>query len=216
MTAQPDELYAEALTAARTRRPAQGWRLRYSDGASTPLPLRRWCGDPDAADESVLARCADPTLDAGCGPGRLVAALHARGRVALGVDTNTAAVEIARAADAPVLHRSVFDALPGKGGWATVLLLDGNIGIGGKPIRLLSRCRRLLRPDGEVLVELDRASRASGPVRLRLVSPTEVSEEFPWAHVTPGDLQPVAEAAGLAVTDRWSAGRRQFAALRRA
>jgi hypothetical protein len=36
-----------------------------------------------------------------------------------------------------------------------VLLLDGNIGIGGDPHRLLRRVRELLTPTGRLLVELD-------------------------------------------------------------
>ena len=35
------------------------------------------------------------------------------------------------------LQASVFDRLPGAGRWGTALLLDGNIGIGGRPTALL-------------------------------------------------------------------------------
>jgi len=42
------------------------------------------------------------------------------------------------------VRRSVFDALPAEGRWHTALLADGNVGIGGDPIRLLSRLRGLI------------------------------------------------------------------------
>ena len=55
-----------------------------------------------------------------------------------------------------MLQRSVFDRLPGERRWGTVLLLDGNIGIGGDPVRLLRRCADLVRPRGQVLAEVGR------------------------------------------------------------
>ena len=42
-------------------------------------------------------------------------------------------------AGGPALVRSVFETLPGEGRWDTVLLMDGNIGIGGDPAALLGR-----------------------------------------------------------------------------
>ncbi|XKK39703.1 class I SAM-dependent methyltransferase [Nocardiopsis sp. ARC36] len=62
--------------------------LCRSDGWMLPLEVERWCGGTDAADESVLERAEGDTVDVGCGPGRMVAALTARGHLALGVDTN--------------------------------------------------------------------------------------------------------------------------------
>ena len=54
----------------------------------------------------------------------------------------------------PALRRDVFDRVPGEGRWHTVLLADGNIGIGGDPVRLLQRVRTLLATGGRVVVEL--------------------------------------------------------------
>ena len=43
---------------------------------------------------------------------------------------------------------------PTPGRWRSALLLDGNIGIGGRPARLLARIASLLAPGGAILVEL--------------------------------------------------------------
>src|SRR6202046_5451542 len=145
-------LYEEALKQNEQREQAEALALRTADGRALPLHVSRWCGPPDAADEELLRRCRGPVLDVGCGPGRLTVALSERGIPALGVDISRAAVTRARRAGALALHRSVFDPLPGQGRWATVLLADGNIGIGGQPARPVYRCAEVLGPGGQTPV----------------------------------------------------------------
>ncbi|MFF9028173.1 class I SAM-dependent methyltransferase [Streptomyces iakyrus] len=67
--------------------------LRRTDGWLLPLEVERWCAGADPVDRDVLDRCEGAVLDVGCGPGRLVAELAARGRAALGIDVSEAAVE---------------------------------------------------------------------------------------------------------------------------
>src|SRR5262249_61510991 len=83
-----------------------------------------------------------PTLDVGSGPGRLTVALAECGIPALGIDVTPYAVHLARAAGALTLLRDVFGRVPGAGRWMTVLLADGNIGIGGEPVRPRPPARR--------------------------------------------------------------------------
>lgn len=182
-----------AFTAAYTRR-AHGWLVEGGDRL-TRLPLRRWYGAAEPALRAVLDRCTGPAVDVGCGPGRVAAALTHRGVVALGIDTCPAAVRLARHRGAAALRRDVFDPLPGEGRWAHVLLVDGNIGIGGDPVALLRRCAQLLRPGGTVLVELDRPGAGvwRGPAR---VVPGPV---FPWARLGVEAAGRVAADAGLTV-----------------
>ncbi|MFB9803441.1 class I SAM-dependent methyltransferase, partial [Streptomonospora salina] len=127
--------------------------LRCADGRVLPLEIERWCARPDSADTAVLRRCRGTVLDVGCGPGRIVADLAGRGCRALGVDAHPDAVRRAREAGGRALCRSVFDRLPGEGRWGTVLLLDGNIGIGGAPERLFARLADVVAPNGRLLVE---------------------------------------------------------------
>src|SRR4051812_28542855 len=70
---------------------------------------------PRPGDDTVVKRCSGPTLDVGCGPGRMAHAIAASGVPALGIDISDRAVAEARARGAPALHRDVFGNLPGAG-----------------------------------------------------------------------------------------------------
>jgi SAM-dependent methyltransferase len=201
------ELYARSLQ--------RGDRLHavYPDGRRQRVPVHEWRRPELPGDASVLDRCVGPTLDVGCGPGRLAAALVSRGRQVLAIDVEPAAVRLARAAGAPALTRSVFDSLPGAGTWGTALLCDGNVGIGGDPVRLFGRLREVLRPGGRVLVEVSPAEEGSAAFRLRLTSGPRVGEQFPWARVAAPDVCQVAAAAGLTVVETWTEAGRWFGSL---
>ena len=173
-----------------------------------------WCRSHLSGDRALLARCAGPTLDVGCGPGRLTSALNRQGHPALGIDVSAAAVRLARARGAVALRRDVFAALPGHGRWRHLLLADGNIGIGGDPVRLLRRCRQLLARTGRIHLELARPGTRSwaGDARIR-DGDGPPSTPFRWAVLAANDLAVVAEAAALRTLDTWTEADRWFATL---
>ncbi|MEN3280908.1 MAG: hypothetical protein V7607_2048, partial [Solirubrobacteraceae bacterium] len=187
--------------------------LRDEAGRARPLPLDAWLGAAGAVDERVLARARGPVVDVGCGPGRHVHALARRGVLAVGVDVSPVAVALARRRGATVLEASIFDRLPGAGRWRTALLLDGNVGIGGRPDALLRRLVALLGPGGVVLVELDPPGTGTVRGRVRLEDGRATSAWFAWARVGADAIAIPAGAAGLRVTERWQDDGRWFAAL---
>ncbi|MFD6172969.1 class I SAM-dependent methyltransferase [Streptomyces coeruleorubidus] len=188
--------------------------LRRADGWLLPLEVERWCARADAVDRDVLDRCEGAVLDVGCGPGRLVAELAARGRAVLGIDVSAAAVDHTVRMGGQALRRSVFEPLPGEGRWDTVLLMDGNIGIGGDPRALLDRVAGLLRPGGLLIAEtapVDIDERAQVRV-VGLPDARGAGDPFPWARLgTPALLR---HARGWTRAGQWTADGRRFAALR--
>src|ERR1700743_2888321 len=143
------ELYEHALTGRAEP------EIEHADGSRTPLPVADWLRALPG-DTSIVDRCSGATLDVGSGPGRLTVALAERGIPALGIDVTPYAVQIARASGAFAILRDVFGRVPGTGRWKTVLLADGNIGIGGDPAALLRRIGDLLAPDGHPLGQVPR------------------------------------------------------------
>jgi SAM-dependent methyltransferase len=188
--------------------------LECANGERVMLPVTRW-QELDCSDELLLAACLGPTLDVGCGPGRLVEALTRRGVIALGVDVSPVAVELTRGRGAAALCRDVFDRIPGEGRWRHVLLADGNIGIGGDPVALLRRARELLRPGGSVMTELDPPGTGLRRQQVRLSSVDSSGGWFDWARLGSDGLERTATEAGMEI--RWlkERGGRWFAELQR-
>jgi SAM-dependent methyltransferase len=203
-------LYDEALTGERC------W-IRYDDGSVQGLPVHSWLPGgkrlDKAFDQAVLGLCDGPTIDLGCGPGRFVARLTKLGIPALGVDQSQTAVELARRSGAPALRRDVFDRLPGTGRWGTVLLADGNVGLGGDPTRVLRRAGELMRIGGRCVAEFDPGISGVQSRWVRLESAKTVGPWFPWASVGIDCAKRLAEEVGLAVKAVMPVGGRVLASL---
>lgn len=187
--------------------------LELATGGRIVLPIDRWRSAPEPGDELLLRGCTGPTVDIGCGPGRLTSALTGRGVAALGVDVSPVAVRLALAAGAPAIERDVFDPLPGEGRWRHALLADGNIGIGGDPVRLLTRTRELLCRNGTALVEVDAPGRGLRQDRVRVSAERDQGRWFDWAWLGADAVGSTGALAGLET--RWvrESGGRWFAEL---
>ena len=208
-----------AVYAAWLRSEADGGggqaRVRLRDGTLRPAMAARWVACADAVDERALRDLGGPVLDVGCGPGRHLHALARRGIFGLGVDLSPVAVGMVRGAGSRAIVGSIFDELPQAGEWRSALLLDGNIGIGGDPARLLARVAELLAPGGEIVVELAEPAGASGPTIMRLELDDVASAWFPWAEVAAPDIAGPAAQARLSVSREWEDQGRWFARLTR-
>lgn len=205
---EPAEVYARALISGRCRAvDDRGLELR--------LGVTRWLEAASSDDDVLLAHCTDHTLDVGCGPGRLSAALTEAGISALGIDVSAEAVELARRRGATALRRDVFAAVPGQGRWPNLLLADGNIGIGGDPVALLRRVESVLAPGGRAVVEVDPPG---GGVRVRMIRlevDGMVSRWFRWARVSAESIGDLADRAGLGFVGLDQRGTRWVALLDR-
>jgi SAM-dependent methyltransferase len=203
------ELYEHAL--AGQARP----EIEHADGSRTPLRVDDWLR-VRPGDVSIVERCQCATLDVGSGPGRLTVALAERGIPALGIDVTPYAVHLARTAGALALLRDVFGHVPGAGRWMTVLLADGNIGIGGDPVALLRRVAELLTPLGQALVEVQPPGAALRCEKVRLRHGEQASPWFSWAYVGADQIAELSAEAGLAMAETWAADGRWFGLLRHA
>jgi SAM-dependent methyltransferase len=175
--------------------------LDLGNGRQIDMPISRWHEDADDADQLLVDACAGPTIDLGCGPGRLVAALVERGIIALGVDNSKVAVALTQTRGGPAVHRDLFQRLPGEGRWSHVLLADGNIGIGGDPTALLRRARMLLHARGTVLLEVEPPGCGLRQERARVGAEDSWGAWFDWAWLDPDALERAALAAGFRI--RW-------------
>jgi SAM-dependent methyltransferase len=202
-------LYDRALTGERC------W-IRRDDGTVSGLPVHSWlggCEEGSGFDRAMLARCDGPTIDLGCGPGRLVADLVQQGVPALGVDQSATAVAMTRKRGAPALRRDLFDPLPAAGRWSTVLLADGNVGIGGDPLRVLRRAADLLGSTGQCVVEVDALTKGVHSHWVRLESAMAIGPWFRWASVGVEGLRRLAGDVGWTVGGIQHMGDRVLATL---
>lgn len=181
------------------------------DAPFADLDLDEWDRPVDEHDKAIAALCVGPTLDVGCGPGRLTTYLAERGHVTLGIDVVGEAVGQTRERGGAALRRDVFDTVPGEGRWETALLADGNVGIGGDPVALLRRLRELLDPRGRVVVELAGPDTPQTNDWAVLRSRDGASRQVRWSVVGVDQIEGFAGRTGFAVSscsglgDRWCA-----------
>ncbi len=129
----------------------------------------------------------------------------------MGIDVSEVAVQHTLGRGATALRRDVFGPLPAPGRWEHVLLADGNVGIGGDPVRLLRRSTELLRKGGTVVIELAAPGTGWRRERIQLRVRGRLSSPFDWASVGADAVGSLAVAAGLElvqvdeVDGRWAA-----------
>ena len=196
----PDDVFAE-----RAPRPC----LRARPGRASPARSGgRWpVADGDLA---MLDLCDGPTLDVGCGPGRMTEALslqrarRARDRRGPGGGRPDRAT-----AGGPPSCATCSTPLPGEGRWHTVLLADGNVGIGGDPVAPAARgCARCSTRGGRVVVELAAPGTGHAPGGPCVWRPRAGrAEPFPWSVVGVDDIGGSRARPGFAATARWTVRR---------
>ena len=101
---------------------------------------------------------------------------------------------------APALLSDVFEPLPWMGRWQTVLLVDGNVGLGGDPGRILGRAAELLRCGGRCVAEFEADAVGIRARWVRLESACDVGPWFRWASVGVDSAATLAAQVGLTLT----------------
>lgn len=193
----------------------QSFQVVRAGGQDRNWSAQLWQGEATPADIALfVAVCHGATLDVGCGPGRLAGAIASRGIEVLGIDTSIEAVRLTLARGAMALCRDILEPLTIGSQWSHVLLADGNIGVGGDPVRLLRRVRKLLDENGTVLVELAAPGVVSGPELLRLEVGDTISTPFPWFVLSVDDVDRIASDAGFLVMGVRTHDERTVATLR--
>jgi SAM-dependent methyltransferase len=179
--------------------------------ARLDVPADAWSGRI-AGDQAVLDLCDGPTLDVGCGPGRMTELLAERGAIVLGIDVVPEAIWQTRDRGVAAILRDVFERVPAEGRWGTVLLADGNLGIGGDPVRLLQRLAQLLTRGGRVVADVAPPGTGLRRGEVRLTAGGLTSEPFPWSVVGADAVAEVGTEAGFAA-DTHDLGERWVAVL---
>lgn len=163
--------------------------------------------------ELTVSRPLGDLLDIGCGQGRILKLLASRAQRAVGVDNDSGARKFARAelllAGTPnaTLRQGDMVALPFDDNEFDTIILDDVLGDAKDPVAAIAEARRLLRPDGRILLlasvgDADiseigaRFSRWAVAADLRLAAPRSVPNKNPgWLLAVATTTDPTAAAA---------------------
>ena len=200
------DAFGAALLDYLEGRDVPGLVLEAQGGGSGPAMHPEWFfrdfRDWDWWDRELLPRVSrGPVLDLGAGAGRAALYLQERGLRVTAVDASPGAVDVCR-------RRGVADVRPGEvndppadGPWAAVLLLCGNLGLGGSwagSRRLLTRLAGLVVPGGVLIGD---SVTPDGPpqVSLRIRYRGLVTPWWPQYNIPAGRLAALVEGTGWRV-----------------
>jgi SAM-dependent methyltransferase len=157
--ARDDDAFGKAMLDHQAGRVGPALLLEADDGSSRPadlqpadffLPADRW----QAWERGIIARASGRVLDLGAGAGRHALHLQKEGFSVTAVDISPGAVEVCRRRGVmDVRQGDILAAIP-EGPWDTVLLMCGNLGLGGDwdPSRqLLERIANVVPSGGRLL-----------------------------------------------------------------
>jgi SAM-dependent methyltransferase len=195
--------------------------LEVEGGSSGPAMHPEWFFQPveawDPLERELLADLEAPVLDLGAGAGRAALHLQERGLEVVAVESSPGAAEVCRRRG--VVDVRVQDLVdpPADRPWRTVLLLCGNLGLGGSwdgNRRLLTVLAERCAP-GAVLVgdSVDGAPRPQ--VRLRFRHAGMATSWWDQRNVAPHEVDALVDGTGWAVEDRRVRGVEHWVRLRR-
>ena len=187
-------------------------------------------------EQAAIARASGAVLDLGAGAGRHSLHLQHKGHEVTAVDASPGAVEVCRARGIADARLGDLNEMPPDGRWDTILLMCGNLGLGGdwEPTRsLLTRLGQLTTRGGLLIGDSvdptsdDPASLAyeernreagfhRGHVRLRLHYGDLVTPWWRQINFPPTDIGELVEGTGWTVEDQMGDAEGYAVVLRRA
>ena len=155
----------------------------------------------------MLDLCVGPTLDVGCGPGRMTQLLAERGDIVLGIDVVPEAIWQTRDRGVAAILRDVFEDVPAEGRWQTCCSPMATSASAATPCGCCAGSRSCSAP----VAASSPTSRRPAPdcTRGRATnSRRPTSEPFPWSVVGADAIGELVAAGALHgetldVGDRW-------------
>ena len=162
-TATPDvgDAWGDALLDHLAGKPVDALTLEVDDGTAVPAMHPEWFlrTEPDwEPEERQLVNLVQdgPVLDLGAGAGRSALHLQERGMQVTAVESSPGAAEVCRRRGVRDVRESDLNDPPSDHRWRALLLLCGNVGLGGSwegNRRLLSRLAEISHPDAVLLAD---------------------------------------------------------------
>src|SRR5436190_16875600 len=167
--------------------------------------------------ELLSAVTESPVLDLGCGAGRVALYLQALGFRVTAVDNSAGAVEVCRRRGVVDARLGDLNGPPHDQRWGAVLLLCGNLGLGGSwsgNRALLRRLSEVTAP-GAVLVGDSVDFHGKGDVRLRIRYADAVTPWWPQRNVKALEIPALVEGTGWRIERQIEDGDDHAVVLRR-
>lgn len=215
------DAWGAALLDELDGRPVTDLALEVAGGDRSPAMQPAWFLRPHAEwdwwERELLALVdAGPVLDLGCGAGRAALHFQAAGLAVTAVDTSPGAVEVCRRRGVRDARLGDVNEPPADQEWGAVLLLCGNLGLGGSwdgNRRLLRKLSQLARSDA-LLVGDSVNDPTRAPLHLRLGYEGQVTPWWSQRNVCADEIASLVDGTGWVIERHLEDGMDHAVALR--
>lgn len=197
------DAWGDALLDHLAGRPVDELTLEVDDGTAVPAMHPEWFfrseNDWDPEERRLLSAVTEgPVLDLGAGAGRAALALQHRGLQVTAVEVSRGAAEVCRRRGVQDVRQEDLNDPPTDHVWRAILLLCGNLGLGGSwdgNRRLLRRLAEISAPASVLLADsVNYTGRAE--IRLRIRYGDTVTPWWPQRNVSAGEVEALVEGTG--------------------
>lgn len=181
--------------------------LHFSDGSTDRCPVGEFFRDPEAFESQdclALELCQGRILDIGAGCGNHCLYLQAQGSAVCALDRSPVATWIMAQRGVECIYQADIFNFQGQM-FDTLLMLMNGIGLVGSLTglqRFLDRCHRLLKPQGQILLDstelvvMGTDASPGGELRVSVEYGGQRGDPFPWLFVDADTLEQIATQQG--------------------